>query len=99
MPNTAACQAIRRASTEGQVMAAIREYLSSLTAAQLALLPAEVLEIGLSQAEDLVHSALQLVHGQVASKRNGEKIGLLEEVAEVLSTAAQRLAELATDPA
>ena len=60
-----AVRAIRAATTETQVVAAIRDYLSSLESSEVALLPAEVTAFGLHLTEEVVQSALQLVHDQM----------------------------------
>ena len=94
-----AVRAIRAATTESEVIAAVRDYLTSLDAAQLALLPAEIMAIGMSHAEELVQSALQLVHSEMLAMRDAPEAAVLNEIALVFSTAAQRLAALAKDPA
>jgi hypothetical protein len=94
-----ACRAINAAANESQVLAAVRDYLASLSAADVALMPAEVMALGLDQIEDLIQSALQLVHHQMMELREAPNAAVLNEAALVLSTAAKRLATLATDTA
>jgi hypothetical protein len=94
-----ACRAIRAASTEAEVIGALRNYLASLGAAQMALIPAEIVAIGIRHAEEVVQSALQLVHREMLETRDAVDAAVLSEVALVFSTAAQRLTVLAKDPA
>lgn len=93
-----ACRAIRAANQESEVIAAVRDYLESLDASEAARLPAEILVMALTPAEELVQSALQALHSSMES--SGEaKGGLLHEAAFVFTTAARRLATLAKDTA
>ncbi|MGZ5036754.1 MAG: hypothetical protein ACXWG1_08025 [Usitatibacter sp.] len=94
-----ACRAIRAAKTEGEVVAAVREYLDSLSPQEAGALPAQVLAFGLSQVEEVVHSALDLVHRQMLAMREGPESQVLTDVTLVFSTAAKRLAVLAKDTA
>jgi hypothetical protein len=89
------CRAIQAASTEAQVVAAVREYLGSLSAAELALLPASLTGLGVSHVEEVVQSAVQLVHREMLSALDAPEAALLKDAALVFSTAAQRLAVLA----
>jgi uncharacterized membrane protein len=93
-----ACRAIQSASTEAQVVAIVREYLSSLTPAQLAVLPVSLTALGVSHVEEVVQSALQLVHREMLSALDAPEAALLKDAALVFSTAAQRLAVLAKLP-
>jgi hypothetical protein len=92
-----AVRAIRAASTESQVLQAVSDYLKSLEPSAFALLPAELTAIGLSHAEEVIHSALQLARSRMARSpkaRTGERT--FADVVFVLSTAARRLATLAS---
>jgi hypothetical protein len=62
-----ACRRIRTARNESQVLAAVREYLDSLDAKQMALLPTGLLALSLTPAEELVQSALQALHTALAA--------------------------------
>ena len=90
-----ACRAIRAATTESQVAGAVRAYLDSLGAADAARLPAEILTLGLTPAEELIQSALQTLHSR--GSKDKAKGGVLREASLVLETAARRLAALAKD--
>lgn len=94
-----ACRAIRAATTETQVVSAVREYLGSLGATELAVIPVELLAIGISEAEEIVQSALQLVNRELLEVHDAPASGVLKDASLVLSTAAQRLAALAKDAA
>ena len=94
-----ACRAIKAASTEAQVIAAVRSYLSSLGPAEVAVLPAQVMTLVLSETEEIVQSALQLVHSEMLAAHDAPEATLLSQVTLVFSTAANRLAALAKDTA
>ena len=94
-----AVRAIRAASSESQVVEAVQAYLGSLEASEVAQLPEEVLTLGLRQAEEVIQSALALVHCEMLGVREAPGAALLNETALVLSTAAHRLAALAKDAA
>ena len=97
MTNTEkACRSIRAAKNETQVMAAVREYLDSLDAKDLATLPAELLVLGLTPAEELIQAALQALHDALPG--SGAKGGaIVNDTALVFKAAARRLAALAED--
>ena len=91
----AACKKIRAASTESQVIAAVREYVGSLGAPEVAGLPVNVLSSCLVQTEEAVHSALQLVEDALGSVGVGKPDpGAADEMRLVLTTAARRLAAI-----
>ena len=92
-----ACRAIGAASSETQVIAAVRRYLSSLEASEVAQLPAEIVNFSLSPAEEAVQSALYLVHTQMLRLGDTPEAAMLNDVTLVFSTAARRLAVLAKD--
>ena len=94
-----ACRAIRAAATESEVIQVVSDYIESLEPSTVALLPSELMAIGLSQAEEVIHSALQVVRGQVARSKRSPEGKRLRDIVQVLSTAAQRLAALAKKPA
>ena len=90
-------RAIRAATTESEVVRAVREYLDSLDMSDVERLPAEILIMGLSPAEELIQLALQTLHAQI--KQDNSKGGILREAALVLTTAARRLSMLARQKA
>jgi hypothetical protein len=94
-----ACRDIRTARNESEVLGAVRTYLDSLDAADAALLPAELLVMGLTPAEELIRSALEALHEEMEAGAGKSKRGLLNEASLVFTTAARRLAALAKDPA
>lgn len=95
--STSARSAIRAASTESQVLAAVREYLSSLSASELALVPAGIMALGIGQAEEAIQAALLLLHREKLASKAAPAAAVLKDTALVLSAAAKRLAALAED--
>lgn len=91
----ATCLAIQTASSEEQVISAVQTYLSSLSAAQAASMPAGLIALGKSHAENIVQSALQLVHDEMLSVLDTPEPDLLREAVTVLAAASTRLAALA----
>ena len=91
--------AIKSASTESEVIAAVREYLSSLDPREIAFLPAPLMALMLSEAEEIVQSALQLVHTALLAARDASEAELLGDANLVFAAAAKRLAALAKDVA
>ena len=89
----AACKRIRAATTESQVMAAVREYLSSLGPRELAGIPLHVVSSSLVMTEESIHSAIQAFEDLL-----GAAGGVDPDAADgprlVLTTAARRLAAL-----
>lgn len=89
------CLAIQSASTEKQVLSSVRDYLSSLSPAEVALMPAGLAALGTSRAEEVVQSALQLVHHEMLVPLDAPEAELIKDAVMVFSTAATRLAALA----
>ena len=89
------CAAIQSASTEDQVVGAVRDYLASLSAAEVALMPAGLTTLGRSHAANVVESALELVHREMVEVRGAAEMELIRDAVLVLATAATRLAALA----
>ena len=89
------CRAIQTASTEQQVISVVREYLSSLSPAEVALMPAGLSALATSRAEEVVQSALQLVHHEMLVALDAPEAELIKDAVLVFSTAATRLATLA----
>lgn len=94
-----ACRTIRAATSESQVIQAVSEYLKSLHPTVVAIFPAELMAVGLQQAEEVIHSALDIVHRQIARSDLPAEADTLNEIVLVLSTAARRLAILAGNTA
>jgi len=91
-----ACRAIRAATRESEVIAAVRDYIDALDSSDAARLPAEILVMGLTPAEELIQSALQSVETLLKAEKGakGAKGGALRELTRVLTAAARRLADL-----
>jgi hypothetical protein len=90
------CLAIQAASTEEQVIVVVREYLSSLSPDEIALLPKGLATLGTNHVEEVVQSAVQLAHHEMLAALNESEAVLLKDAVLVFSTAATRLAALAT---
>lgn len=86
-------RAIRAASRESEVIAAVRDYIEALDSSDAARLPAEILVMGLAPAEELIQSALQSVETRLKAEK-GAKGGAVRELIRVLTAAARRLADL-----
>jgi hypothetical protein len=89
------CLAIQSASTEKEVLSSVRDYLSSLSPAEIALMPAGLAALGTSRAEEVVQSALQLVHHEMLVALDAPEADLIKDAVLVFSTAATRLATIA----
>jgi hypothetical protein len=94
-----ACRAIRAANSESEVIEAVREYVESLDLGDVALLPAEILSMGLAPAEELVQSALAALHSAAGGAERAADGGVFHETTLVFTAAARRLAALARDVA
>src|SRR5438045_7626617 len=57
---TSACQVIRAASTEAEVIGAVRGYLSGLDSAQLKAIPSDLLSLHIHHARDIASAAIEL---------------------------------------
>ena len=89
------CLAIENALTQDEVVVSVREYLASLNPAEIALMPPGLAVFATGRAEEVVHSALQLVHHEMAVALDAPEAELIKEAVLVFSTAATRLATLA----
>ena len=89
-----ACRAIRAARRESEVIAAVRDYIDALDSSAAAQLPAEILVMGLTPAEEVIQSALQSVQAGMNAEK-GAKGGAGRDLVRVLTAAARRLADLA----
>ena len=92
------CKALQAATSEEQVVALVRGYLGSLSPAEAALLPTGLTALSVSHVEEVVHSALQLVHREMVAVFDAPETLVLKEASLVFTTAAQRLAALARQP-
>ncbi|MGZ5088118.1 MAG: hypothetical protein ACXWGU_13530 [Usitatibacter sp.] len=91
-----ACSAIQAASTEGQVVAALRSYLSALDGKKTALLPSSLLTVGMDHAREIAQAAVELAARELIEISDEATAGFLRDAATVFSTAAMRLAVLST---
>jgi hypothetical protein len=92
------CQAIGAATTEGEVVAAVRRYLGSLEHHKLAALPATLLSLQVNHAADIAAAAVDLARHETNLLQHGPEASLLKDVSTVLSTAAMRLAIISMEP-
>jgi hypothetical protein len=88
------CVAIRAASTEAEVMSAVRDYLSSLSPDKVAILPPTLVTLGIDYAKDIAQAALELARHEALAVADAPQAAFLNDAATVLSTAAMRLAVL-----
>ena len=90
-----ACRKIRAATTESQVIAAVREYLGSLGPADALGVPLHAVSSCLVHTEESIHSALQLVEDALAALQGGSaKSDAAEGTRLVLTSAARKIATL-----
>jgi hypothetical protein len=90
-----ALTAIRAAKTESEVIAAIRNYLATLTEDELALIPAGFKALGLITTDEIARAAVELAQREVLAVGEAPESQLLRDAAAVFSTAAMRLASIA----
>ncbi len=95
MDHHSTCLTIQSATTEEQVISAVRAYLSALSAEEAASMPAELIALGRSHAENIVGAALKLVNDEMLSAMDAPGSELLRGPVLVLATASRRLASLA----
>jgi len=89
----ATCKRIRAAKTESQVIDAVREYLATLGPAEVAGIPLQVLSSSLVQAEESIHSAIQVFEDAIGALGPSDA-DTAERTRLVLTTAARRLAAM-----
>lgn len=89
----AACRKIRAATSESQVIAAVREYLGSLGPPEVAGIPLHILSSCLVQAEESVHSAIQVFEDAIGVLGD-DHADAAEGTRRVLAAAARRLAAM-----
>ena len=92
------CQAIRAASTEEEVIGAVRDYFGSLDHGDLAAIPANLLSLQINHARDIAAAAVEVARHEATIAHDAPEAALIKEVAMVLSTAAMRLAIIAMQP-
>ena len=91
-------QVIRGASTEREVVGAVRDYLGSLDHAQIAAIPANLLSLQINHARDIAAAAVEVARHEATMAPQAPEADLVKDVAMVLSTAAMRLAIIAMQP-
>ena len=94
MDRQATCVAIQAASTEAEVISALRHYLSSLDAPKIALVPPTLLTVGVNYAQEIAQAAIELARRETSAALDEASAEFLKDAAIVLSTAAMRLAVL-----
>ena len=92
------CRAIGAATTEGEVVAAVRRYLEALHPRKLAALPATLLSLQVNHAADIAAAAVDLVRHEATLPQHEAEAMLFRDVGTVLSTAAMRLAIICVAP-
>jgi hypothetical protein len=92
----AAVAAIHAASTEPEVISIVRTYLSSQTPEKVALIPGDVMALGINYAREVAQAAVEVARREAQAAADAPEVGFLREVGTVLSTAAMRLVVLAT---
>ena len=92
------CQVIRAASTEAEVVTAVRLYLSELDPAQMKGIPGDLLSLHIHQARDIAAAALELARHEATISQDAPEAAILKDVATVFSTAAMRLALIVLEP-
>ena len=91
------CRAISTATTDGEVVAAVRRYLGSLDHHKIAL-PAQLLSLQVNHAVDIAAASVELARLEATLLLQGPEATVLKNVATVLSTAAMRLAIISLEP-
>lgn len=89
------CAAIMAADSEGQVIALVRNYLSSFTADKAALVPPSLVAFGINHAQEIAQAAVEVANREAQAVANGPEAAFLKDVGTVLSTAAMKLVVLA----
>ncbi len=89
-----ALTAIRLAKTESDVIAAIRDYLASLSAEELALIPGGFRALGLITIDEILQAAVELAQREMLAVAEAPETEVVRDAANVFSTAAIRLATI-----
>jgi hypothetical protein len=92
------CQMIRGASTEAEVITAVRRYLSELDPVEVKAIPGDLLSLHIHHARDIAAAALELAKHEASISQDAPEAALVKDVATVFSTAAMRLALIALEP-
>jgi len=85
---------LRAATTEHDLIALVREYLSEWLPEELASFPIDCRPQKLRDAEDLGEFALQLTRACVSFDMPREKIAVIEEMEAFVGQALQRMAQI-----
>ena len=91
-----ACAAIQAASTEPEVISIVRAYLSSQSAEKVAMIPGDVMALGINYAKEVAQAALEVARREAQVAADAPEASFLRETGRVLATAAMRLVVLAT---
>jgi hypothetical protein len=90
-----ACRKIRAATTESQVIAAVRQYVATLEPSDLAGVSLHALKSCLVQGEETIHSALQMFEDAIGAAEGGKPDPRAADgMRLVLTTAARRIASI-----
>jgi hypothetical protein len=92
------CQVIRAASTEAEVITAVRSYLSELDPAEVKAIPGDLISLHIHHARDIAAAALELARHEATISQDAPEAALVKDVATVFSTAAMRLALITLEP-
>ena len=91
------CRAIAAASTESEVVGAVRQYLGMLDLHKVTL-PGTLLSLQVNHAADIASVAVDLARHEATLVQQGPEATLLKDVCTVLSTAAMRLVMISMEP-
>jgi hypothetical protein len=86
--------AIRNASTEDRVLALVREYVASLAAHELAVVPISLAAKAITDAQDVARISMVLAKHEMLDRSKLEG-GVLKDAAMVFATASAQLSVLA----
>ena len=95
---SAVCRQIQAASSEGEIIEAVRGYLSSIDGSSISALPVSLLSLQASQARDIAAAAVELARREATIAHDAPEAALLRDVTKVLSTAAMRIALVGMQP-
>ena len=91
---SAACRRIQAAATQGEVLEIVSGYLSSLDAKAVASIPVSLANLQASQTREIAAAAVDLARHEMSMAQDAPEAAMVKGVAQVLSTAAMRLALL-----
>ena len=95
---SAVCRQIQSASNEDEIVAAVRNYLSSIDAPSIAALPASLFALQVNQAGDIAAAAVELARREATIAHDAPEAAIIRDVTKVLSTAAMRMALITMKP-